>query len=134
VTALASGFMELAGDERRGDSGRTLSPAQRQAVDRYVVDHIGEGLRPEDLALEAGLSPDYFSRLFRRTYGASPREHLKRERSRLAAILLLETRLSVARVARRVGTDNVSLFCRQFNDVMGCAPGRYRRSGRPAPD
>ncbi len=131
LLAISSGFMALVGEGKRVPAGRTLSPAQRLRINRYVVDHMEEGLKPEDLALEAGLSLDYFSRLFRRTYGTSPRSYLKRERARLAALQLLETDLSVAAIARQSGTDNVSLFCRQFRDVMGCTPSEYRRREAP---
>jgi AraC family transcriptional regulator len=131
LAAAASGFLALAREARSAPTGRTLSPAQRLRISRYVVDRIGEGLGPEDLAMEAGLSLDYFSRLFRGSYGTSPRKYLKRERVRLAGLQLLETGLSVAEIARQVGTDNVSLFCRQFKDVAGCTPGQYRRRQVP---
>jgi AraC-like DNA-binding protein len=134
IAVLATGFVSLARASGREDGGRRLSPAQRRSVDRCIVDRIGEGLSPEDLALETGLSPDYFTRLFRRTYGVPPRRHLKRERARLAAVQLRETRASVAEIARRCGTDNVSLFCRQFRDEMSCTPSEYRRRETgPAP-
>jgi AraC-like DNA-binding protein len=131
VAALATGFVGLSARARTGGGARTLSPAQRLRVGQYVVDHIGEGLVPEDLAMQAGLSLDYFTRLFRNTYGLPPRGYLKRERARLAGILLVETRLSVAEVARQCGTDNVSLFCRQFRDEAGCTPSEYRRRRVP---
>jgi len=131
LLTISTGFMAMVGRGRQAGRERTLSPAQRLRINRYVVDHMAEGLVPEDLALEAGLSLDYFSRLFRIAYGTSPRSYLKRERARLAALQLLETDLSVAAVARQSGTDNVSLFCRQFRDVMGCTPTEYRRRESP---
>jgi AraC-like DNA-binding protein len=131
IVTLATSFMGLMAADEPRESGRTLSPAQRLRLNQYMVDHISEGISPEDLALEAGLSLDYFSRLFRNTYGVAPRYHLKRERVRLAAIQLLETEQSVAEIARGCGTDNVSLFCRQFRDEMGCTPSEYRRREVP---
>jgi AraC-like DNA-binding protein len=129
LATLATSFMGLLDAGQPEGGARVLSPAQRLRVSQYVVDHIGEGIGPEDLALGAGLSLDYFTRLFRKAFGVPPRRYLKRERARLAAIRLVETDLSVAEIARQCGTDNVSLFCRQFRDEMGCTPSEYRRRG-----
>jgi AraC family transcriptional regulator len=108
-----------------------LRPAQRQRLNRFIDDHIAEAIAPADLARECELSLDYFSRIFRRTYGVAPRTWLIRERMRQAATRLVETDRTVAQVAHEFGVDNLSLFCRQFRSVMGCTPTVYR-AGRGA--
>jgi len=126
---LGTTVLSLVSEPR--DRARILSPAQRLRLNQYIVDHVAEAIAPEDLARAVELSPDYFARLFRATYGRAPRYHLKHERMRLAAIRLRETHRAVAQVARDVGLANVSLFCRQFRDTLGCTPSEYRRREMP---
>ncbi|MBN1672656.1 MAG: helix-turn-helix transcriptional regulator [Kiritimatiellae bacterium] len=130
LLTLGTTFLSLAREP--GERHRTLRPAVRLRLNQFIVDHAGEPIGPRALAREAGLSPDYFTRLFRATYGMAPRRYLKRERMRLAGIELRETGLTVAEVARAFGTHNVSFFCRQFREVMGCSPNVFRgRVGDP---
>jgi AraC-like DNA-binding protein len=113
--------------ERHGDShGRELSASQRIRLDTFVVKNIASELSPAALATHMHLSLEYFSRLFRTTYGMAPRRYLKYERMRLAAHVLLESALSVKEVAAECGMTNMSLFCRQFRAVHGCTPSEYR--------
>ena len=84
------------------------------------------GIMPADLAARVQLSLDYFSRLFRKTYGVAPKTYLKRERMRVASHMLAETDASVKQVAAELGFENVSFFCRQFRSVYALSPARYR--------
>lgn len=88
--------------------------------------------QPAGLARELGLSPTWFSRLFRRTYGCPPRAWLVRQRIARAAERL-ESSATVGEVARVFGYDDLFLFSRQFRMVMGCSPRSWlagRRAGR----
>lgn len=126
LVTLATGFMNL--PEERDGRGRTLNTEQRSRITRILSARLASGLEPADLAKALDLSLDYFTRLFRSTYGVPPRSYLKQERMRLAAVRLNETRAGVNAVAREFGMDNVSFFCRQFRSVMGCTPTEYRRA------
>lgn len=130
LVMLSSAVMGLMESEPTGK--RLLTPGQRQRLDRFMVDHVAVKVLPSDLAGEAGLSHDYFSRLFHNTYGASPRVYLKQERMRMAAIRLLETSLTVQQVSLEFGIENLGLFCRQFRATMGCTPTEYRKRGAPS--
>jgi len=87
-------------------------------------------LTPAELAAASGLSPDYFTRLFRRTYGMAPRRWLVRERLRWAAQRLAESSMPIGSLAAQLGYPDIFSFSRQFKQVYGISPKAYRRQDR----
>jgi AraC-like DNA-binding protein len=80
-----------------------------------------------ELAEAAGLTEDYFTRLFRRELGVPPMQHLIRRRLGEARRLLAEDpRLGVAEAARRSGFDDPGHFTRLFRRHFGVAPREFR--------
>ncbi|MFD5110473.1 helix-turn-helix transcriptional regulator [Streptomyces cinereoruber] len=106
--------------------GGVLSLSARQAIEQFVDENITGRPTVADLAAVAGLSPDYFTRTFRRTFGMPPREWLVRRRIQHAAELLDESNRSIAQVAQTYGYRDSFLFSRQFKSVMGVPPQTYR--------
>lgn len=104
-----------------------LTPSQQKTLMDYLSRNIHRRLEIEQLADLVELSPDYFTRCFRRTYGQPPRTWILRERIHAAAVRLLETNLTVSQVAKEFDYDNVFLFSRQFKKVMGVGPVAYRK-------
>ena len=125
----------LLSEFERADSdggGTVLSPAQRAAV-LALVDGSDPAsrLHPGQLARAAGLSPAWFSRVFTRTYGCSPRSWLKRHRIERAAQRLAESTATISEIAAEFGYDELFRFSRQFRVVMGTAPRTWRRRHQP---
>ncbi|RMD76075.1 MAG: AraC family transcriptional regulator [Lentisphaerae bacterium] len=119
-----------AGRERR-ERHPGLSLHQQHIVEDFIQTHYSQPITSQEIAKRLNLTQDYTARLFRRTYGCSPREYIRNERLRRAAELLLETEVNVDEVARAVGIGNVGLFCRMFKKHFGMTPSEYRhRSGR----
>ena len=104
-----------------------LPDAIRRRVTSHVLDHIGQRVSPGDLARLVGLSTDYFTRQFKQSFGASPREWMLRQRLRQAAGLLAETDERVSEIALRLGYPDVFLFSRQFKAEFGSSPQHWRR-------
>ncbi|MFF4983997.1 helix-turn-helix domain-containing protein [Streptomyces sp. NPDC001046] len=113
--------------------GVLLSASAQYAVEDYVDSTVSQRPRVSDLARVAGLSPDYFTRVFRRTFGMPPREWIVARRIQRAAVLLQRHDRSVAQVAAELGYTDSFLFSRQFKAITGLAPQNYRaRAGRSA--
>lgn len=108
-------------------AGARFNPSQRKELMALINERVAERLQPGDLAAALQLTPDYFSRVFRRTYGLSPRAFLLRERIRAASQRLLETPLTISEVANELGYADLQLFSRQFKEVMGVNPREFRR-------
>ncbi|MEV1170793.1 AraC family transcriptional regulator [Nonomuraea sp. NPDC049784] len=124
LLVLFTGIFRLA-DGRRG-GGRPLDSPQRRLLEQYVDRRITQRVLPSTLARLVGLSPEYFTRRFRHTFGMSPKVWLVRRRVHQAALRLDETTDSIAEVAADFGYPDVFLFSRQFKAVMGVSPRAYR--------
>lgn len=108
--------------------GTVLSQQQRKVIEAVAAESVAARLRPADLAQATGLSEDYFTRLFKRSFGLSPRAWLLRQRIRVAAMRLADSTSTVKNVAQQFGYEDLYLFSRQFKQVMGQSPRAYRRS------
>ncbi|MBV8463628.1 MAG: helix-turn-helix transcriptional regulator [Acidimicrobiales bacterium] len=106
---------------------RHLLRAKDLADARYF-----EQLTVEDLAAEAGLSPAYFSRQFKRTFGEAPHQYLLTRRLERAADLLRTTDWTVTAVCFAVGAQSLGSFTTSFRRVFGRSPLAYRAAFPPA--
>jgi AraC-like DNA-binding protein len=103
-----------------------LDLTQCRVLETFLHHRRLHELRPADLARALGFSHDYFTRLFRATYGVSPRAWLNRERIARAAADLINTRLSIATLSARHEYPDVFAFSKQFTKTIGMSPTRYR--------
>jgi AraC-like DNA-binding protein len=106
---------------------RHLLRAKDLADARYF-----EPLAVTDLAAAAGLSPAYFSRQFRRTFGESPHQYLLTRRLERAAALLRTTDRPVIEICFDVGLQSLGSFTTSFRRVFGMSPLAYRAAFPPA--
>lgn len=102
---------------------RVLSEAEsRLRTDFLNAPSTGE------LARDAGLSPAYFARLFKRQTGQSVHQFITGLRLDKAHLLLIENRLHVSDVAREVGFEDQFYFSRLFTRRFGVAPSALRNT------
>lgn len=100
-------------------------------VERLVTLLPGEMHRPwtpTRLSRIAGVSESHLRRLFLELMGEPPMRWLKRLRLITARELLLESPLSVRRIAATVGCRDFSHFVRDFRETFGMSPAAYRRT------
>jgi AraC-like DNA-binding protein/mannose-6-phosphate isomerase-like protein (cupin superfamily) len=81
----------------------------------------------EKIAARLGYSPAYCNRIFRQTYGMSPRQYLSSLMIREAKLMLMDPNLTVEQVAERLGYRDVSQFSKQFKRWMNVSPMGFRR-------
>ena len=93
----------------------------------YINENHGEQLSLSKVAGVAGVSPTYFSSLFKREIGKNYVEYLNEVR--LKAVLK-EFKVSDAKIsfiAEKHGFPNQEYFSRYFKKVMGVSPAKWRR-------
>lgn len=101
------------------------NPYIRKAL-RFMADNYNEHLELDQVAEYVGLSPSYFSSLFRQVVGMNFREYLCRLRVEESKHLLLSPQYSLADIALSMGFPDQSYFCKVFKRIVGVTPGKYR--------
>lgn len=86
------------------------------------------------LADAAGLTPSYFSALFKKETGETLSDYLVRYRLAIAQRLLKESRLCIAEVAASAGYMDVKYFSRLFKKHMSITPSAFRKLTSPQAD
>jgi AraC family transcriptional regulator len=105
----------------------------RRALD-YISDRLGGELRVAEIAEAVNFSPYHFTRLFKQATGLAPHQYIMQKRIEMAKKLLVETELSIARVALDTGFQSQSRFTTLFRQFTGTTPRAYRgEHAFPAP-
>jgi AraC family transcriptional regulator len=108
---------------RRGMAGE---PWLRGAFE-LVHDCYLRKLTAQGIAAALGVPPLRLSRSFRRAFGCSPAEMVRRRRVARAEELLRARRLPLAEIALACGFADQAQLTKAFRRVTGFTPGRYRR-------
>ncbi|MDD6032166.1 MAG: response regulator [Oscillospiraceae bacterium] len=101
-------------------------------VQDYIHAHYDQELSVELLASIVFLSPDYLSRLFKKSTGKSLYQYIRQFRMEKASHLLRETTKKVIDIGTETGYPNYSYFCQSFREYFGKSPERYRQEGSDA--
>ncbi|MFW5828901.1 MAG: helix-turn-helix transcriptional regulator [Planctomycetota bacterium] len=116
-------------DSRSDSVGlQTGSLGKLQRCCQQIDADPGADWRIESLADSCGWSRKHFSRLFRQSFGTSPRAYLTRSRIEAACEMLRMSDASLADIAASLGFHDAYHFSRQFRQQMGMAPGVWRRT------
>lgn len=97
----------------------------RRVLD-YIATHVDRDLSLGDLAGVAGLSPHYFTELFRQRIGKTPYRYVLERRIEHAKQLMRDRRRTLFDVARLSGFKDQGHFGRVFRQVVGTTPSTYR--------
>jgi AraC family transcriptional regulator len=109
-------------------AGISFSAPQAARLQDYIRVHLRRDTTLTELADLVGLSPHYFSLLFKNTFGIAPHHYLLGERIHEGQKLLATRRLSVCEVALELGFSDQSHFTQVFRKVTGTTPKRFQRS------
>jgi len=96
------------------------------AAIKYMEGAIEKNLTVDEMANYIGLSPFYFSRLFRKVRGTSPMHYFHQLKIQKACSLIASSNMKVKHVACQLGFEDPYYFSRLFKKIMGCSPAQYR--------
>ena len=116
-----------------GSLGRLALPVERhmprwlESVREAIHSQLEAPIRVSDLAELAGVHRVHLSRTFRRFFGCSVSEYVRRHRVHAACDRLRSTRRPASHVAIAAGFSDQSHMGRAFKEALGCSPCAYRR-------
>lgn len=108
-------------------SGRRF-PQWLERVRKILEQRFAEPYKLSEIAAEAGVHPVHLAREFRKYYGYSVGEYLRRVRIEYACRELMDSNVAVTNIAFAAGFADQSHFSRTFKRLCGTTPGRYRAS------
>lgn len=90
------------------------------------------GITVDEIARRLNLERTYFSTLFKRQFGISPKQYLLAYRMQVAAKLMCEAQSSVTVAAYSVGYSDIFNFSKMFKRHFGMTPSEYIKESKEA--
>ena len=109
--------------------GNTNGSAISAQVYWYVLEHLSEPIRTQDIADSLYLSRSHLSTLFKKETGIELGDYIHQVKMEKARELLKDNTKSIALISDYLGYSSSSHFNRIFRQYTGITPGRYRRTG-----
>lgn len=97
----------------------------------YIQDQLNADLTVSGIAQAVGLSPDHFTKLFKKSTGQTPYEYVVEARVRKAKELLTTGKFTISEAAYHVGFADQSHLTRHFKRVFGLPPKRLLSRRNP---
>jgi AraC family transcriptional regulator len=97
----------------------------RRVMD-FIGENLGDDLSLDQLATVAGMSPHYFSEMFRHSTGHSPYQYVLLQRIERAKEKLRFRDCSILTAGVEVGFTNPSHFARTFRRIVGTSPSKFQ--------
>ncbi len=117
----------LANVSRQQVGHKSTSAPPLSAVFQQIQDCYREKLTLQKIAAAVGVQPLSLGRSFRKTFGCSAGEMLRRRRVTRAEELLRQRNVPLCEIALRCGFADQAQFTKAFRRVTGLTPASYRR-------
>jgi len=105
-----------------------LAAWQQRVVAAYIDEHFAEPISLAALAQLVRLSPFYFCRAFKQSFGVTPHRFHTGRRIERAKMLLAKPSPSVTDIGFTVGFSQTSSFTAAFHKATGLTPTAFHRS------
>ncbi len=120
--------LRLAGGSNAGCARGGLAPWQMRKVEAYIEERLAHPIPLNVLAELVSLSPNHFSRAFKKSYGKPPHAHILRRRIARAQRLMLRSVQPLSQIALACGFVDQSHFANRFRCTVGVPPNAWRRA------
>ncbi len=101
-------------------------PKWMKAIIHYIEENLSEKLTLKTLAQRAFISPEHFSRVFKKTTGMNLIHYINTKKIIMAKEMLLNKDENIGSIAEEVGFQSVPHFYRVFKKNVGVTPSAYR--------
>lgn len=98
-----------------------------QKAKTFIMNNISRNISVKDVADYVHLSPEYFTRLFKKETGQNIKNYIMQVKVDVAKDLLSNPGISVSLVALELGYNNFSHFTQMFKKIENVTPTEYRQ-------
>ena len=105
-----------------------IGQSEMSLVKEYINRNIYGKISISDAASEIYRSKDYVIKTFAAEYGITPYEYAICHKMEIARDLLINTKLSIADIAERLGYSDQHYFSNLFKKRCGVPPSKYRQN------
>lgn len=120
--------LDKGGAARQAQARGGLAGWQQRAVASFIEEHLDQQIPLAKLAELARLSPYYFCRAFKESFGLPPHRYHTSRRIDRAKELLANAAQSVTEIGLALGFSETSSFTTAFRKTTGTTPSAYRKS------
>lgn len=96
-------------------------------VQSYLQEHLSEDIALADIAGSFGLTPSYFSALFKKEFQENFVEYFTKRKLSYANQLLRDPKRSISEISRMIGYNDPRYFFKVYKKYEGISPGEYRK-------
>jgi two-component system response regulator YesN len=96
------------------------------SAENYIHRHLESNFGIEEICHYLGISPSYFSLLFKQQYGETFVEYLSKQRIERAKSMLVLSDKSIKQIGNKVGFFERRYFTSVFQKYTGETPSEYR--------
>ena len=94
----------------------------------FLEKNFNQEITYSTLSNHLNFNSTYISRCFKKIYGLTPLDYLKKIRLKEAEFNLIHTDFTVEKIAFDIGFNSNSYFSRTFSKEYGLSPLQYRNS------
>lgn len=122
-------YLRRPGGQSQFSAVLSLQASDRRQIEEirsWAFSHLEEDLTVEKLAIQAGMSPRHFARVFLKETGITPARFVERLRVEAARRRLEESHDKLEKIAEDCGFGSLSSLRRSFIRVLHVPPADYR--------
>jgi AraC-like DNA-binding protein len=93
----------------------------------YIHEHLNDNLSIAEIADKYQWSAKHFHYIFQKKVGISPKKYIMDTQIKRAKELLLESNLTIAEIANRIGYEDALHFSKIFKRNSGISPSVFRK-------
>ena len=98
------------------------------AVEYIKKNYTNENICIPELSAMCDISEDYFRKIFKNTFGISPRKYINELKISYSKELITSGMYTITEAAELSGYTDMSYFSREFKKAFGICPADYKKS------
>ena len=107
---------------------KDLPKSDVERAKSFIAENLAEAITVREVADHVGLSPEYFTKMFKQETGQNIKEYILQTTIEAAKDMMAHSDLSVSLVAMELGWSNFSHFTQVFKKIENMTPSEYKNS------